>query len=134
MYNSKDNKNSKKVAKEIKKRIERCHLFEAKNANLKKFQFIFIIAPNVGDEEIPENIENYIIKTKTQNKNYFLCELGNYLGLDYKGCGDNIQEILKIKKWEMKSKILLDSFPEPRMKEIAKWIKECKKIIKKYGS
>lgn len=132
LYNSKKNNNSRIVAKKIKEKIENSVLVEAENAELKEFQFIFIITSNVGDEEIPKNIENYILKTKIKNKNYFLCELGNYLGLNYSGCGEIIQKILKEKKWKMESKISLDSFPDLETEKIEKWINdECIKKI--YG-
>ena len=108
-------------------------MVEAADAELEKFKFIFIITSNIGDEEIPKNIENYILKTKTKNKNYFLCELGNYLGLNYSGCGSVIKKILEKKEWKIKNKILLDSFPELEINKLNKWIDECKKIIKKYG-
>lgn len=129
LYNSKKNNNSKKIAQQIKKQIKNSIIIEAEKAELKEFEFIFIIVSNIGDEEIPKNIENYILKTKIKNKNYFLCELGNYLGLDYSGCGIVIEKILDKKDWKIKSRIFLDSFPELEMKKLEKWIEKCKKII-----
>lgn len=101
-----------------------------KSITLKKFDFIFIITPNTGDEEIPQAMEDYLCSLKTKNKKYFLCELGNYFGLEYKGCKSIIFKILKDLNWKKKSTISLDSVPKINNKELKKWIKSCKIKIK----
>lgn len=132
MYNSKKNKNSNKAVEIIKSELPGCKLITADSyVNLNKFEYVFIISSNIGDEEIPENIENYVMKTKTKNKKYFLCELGNYLGLDYSGCGESIKKILKTKNWILESEIRLDSYPKLEKKKIKPWIQACKKKINK---
>jgi flavodoxin len=130
IYNSFKNKNSKKIAKKIFYKIKKCKIITAEsNEKLDNFDFIFFIVPNVGDEELPEPIESYLLSLKTKNKKYFLCELGNYFGFEYKGCKNIVFNFLDSLGWEKQSEISLDSVPSIDKKNLKKWIKKCKSIV-----
>lgn len=131
IYNSLKNKNSKKVAKKIFNKIENCAVLTANNKkNLHIFDFIFFIIPNIGDEELPEPFESYLLSINIKSKKYFICELGNYFGLDYNGCKKIATSILDKLKWRLMSDLSLDSAPEVDDKELKKWICICQTIIK----
>jgi flavodoxin len=133
IYNSRNNKNSKKIAKKIFSEIKNSAVFTVENIkDLKNFDFIIFIIPNIGDEEIPEPFESYLYTLETKNKKYFLCELGNYFGLDYKGCKDIVFKLLGNLEWEKQLETSLDSLPKIDKNCLRKWIKQCKSIIKSY--
>jgi flavodoxin len=133
IYNSLKNKNSKKIAKKIAKKIKNCIIYTAEDhhyVNLEKFNFLFFIISNTGDEELPCFIEDYFYKLNQKNKKYFICELGNYFGLEYKGCKKIAVSILIKLNWKLLSDVSLDSVPDLDYKNLYNWLKNCKKIIK----
>lgn len=120
------------VCKKIKSKIKDCQIYVVSQTPkcLKKFDFIFFICPNTGDEELPEDLENYLFNLKTKNKNYFLCELGNYLGFEYYGCKKIVISILKKLKWKLRSVVAIDSIYSIDEKKLNEWIEVCKSKIK----
>lgn len=104
-----------------------CACFAAEdNPNIEEFDPIIIVASNMGDEEISQPMEDYLFAIKDRNKQYFVCELGNYFGLeDYCGCKKIIHQILDKLNWNKLSDISLDSFPELDVEKLETWIKNA---------
>ena len=113
VYNSKKNKNSYKIVKALSQRIDCDCFYVGQKHNLKKYSLIIIVAASVGDEEIPQPMEDYLCSINLENKNYSICILGNYFGFkNYEGCGKIIKNILNNKNWKIQSESYIDSFPE----------------------
>lgn len=104
-----------------------CECFAAEdNPNLEEFGTIIIVASNMGDEEISQPMEDYLFAIKDREKEYFICELGNYFGLEeYCGCKKVIFQILDILNWKKLSDISLDSFPNLDIEKLESWIKNA---------
>jgi flavodoxin len=129
IYNSPKNKNSKKIAKKIHNHFKNCEVFNSlQDPDLSFFDFIFFIIPNVGDEEIPLEMENYLCSIETINKKYFLCELGNFFGFEYKGCKGIVIQILNKLNWQLISEISIDSVPKIDIKKVNKWIEHSARL------
>lgn len=76
---------------------------------------VLFLCPTYGDEELPEDMENFIINLKIKNKLFVICELGNYYGYDTFEFGAKkiIKNKLKTLGWKQFYKnYSLDSFPK----------------------
>jgi len=89
---------------------------------LLNFETVIIVVSNTGDEELPQPMEDYLFSLKTTNKKYIICELGNYFGLDYKGCKSIVFKILEKLNWEKISDASVDSFPKLDNESLDKWM------------
>ncbi len=77
-------------------------------------EIILFICPTYGDQELPEDMENFIYSTSETNRSYVICELGNYYGYDDYNFGalKIIESRLTELKWSKFFKSLsLDSMP-----------------------
>jgi flavodoxin len=126
ILHNKKSGNNFQVAKLIQEKLI-CECFAAEDdPNIEEFGTIIIVASNMGDEEISQPMEDYLFALKTQNKQYFVCELGNYFGLEeYCGCKKAIFQILDKLNWTKLSDISLDSFPELDIEKLEIWIKNA---------
>jgi flavodoxin len=99
--------------------------------NLENYSLVIIVTSNYGDEELPPNLENYLIALRTRDKEYALCELGNYFGYEseYFGCKRIVQGILLRLGWMELSNISLDSFPELDLGSLDDWIMVLNEIL-----
>ena len=78
LYYSKGGK-AKKVAEFFKLPI--LNILNALNDKyLDRYSNIIIVCPTYGDEELPLEVEDCLLKLKIKNKNYAICELGNFFG------------------------------------------------------
>ena len=75
---------------------------------------VLFICPTYGDEELPSNMEKFLINLKTENKLYVICELGNYYGYDdfEFGAKKIIEQSLNKLNWKkFHNGLSLDSMP-----------------------
>ena len=52
------------------------------NPSIENYDFVFFLSPTYGDEELPLDLEDYLINIKDKKKLFTVCELGNYFGYD----------------------------------------------------
>lgn len=85
--------------------------------------YLFVFA-NKGDEELPSEMETFLIDLKIKNKNYQICELGNYFGYENPfGAADIAYCLLNKLDWKMISPILsLDTVPGIDWVALNTWI------------
>ena len=68
-------------------------------------------------------MEDYLFSLNHRNKTYFVCELGNYFGMDnYFGCKRVVFQILDRLGWSRVSDVSLDSMPELDVHGLYLWI------------
>lgn len=75
---------------------------------------ILFVCPTYGDEELPLNMEKFLINLKTKNKLYVICELGNYYGYDDFEFGAKKiieQTLIKLNWKNFHNNLSLDSMP-----------------------
>ena len=91
--------------------------------------FIFILS-NVGDEELPPEMEEFLFKLKLKKKSYFVCELGNYFGFeDYCGCKKELFKIMDQLEWKLISDVSIDSLPKLDKVKLDQWVESIKKFF-----
>lgn len=93
------------------------------NPCLDGYDLIIIFCPTYGDEELPLEMEDYLVSVNF-NKNYAVCELGNYFGFDdfEYGASHIIKSILDLKKCkEVLKSFSLDSFPKIEYNGFEEW-------------
>lgn len=96
--------------------------------NLEKFEIIFFVVSNWGDEELTPVFEKYLLSIpKDIKKKYIICELGNYFGFEIAngfGCLKLVREyLINILGWEEICVSSIDSFPELDVDDLNKWLK-----------
>ena len=92
---------------------------------------ILFLCPTYGDEELPHNMETFLISL-TDTKMYVICELGNYYGYEDFGFGAKkiIETVLNQKGWTKFHKGLsLDSFPTIDWNTFNKWRKSLEHAL-----
>lgn len=90
--------------------------YEVSHVNNAKLwaDLIIFICPTYGDEELPADMEKFLINLKLTNKLYVICELGNYYGYEEFEFGAKkiIENCLKTLLWkEFFPSLSLDSLP-----------------------
>lgn len=129
LHNSKTGNNSI-VAERVANFFKCNRLVAQDNPSLNEYEFIIIILSNVGDEELPQPMEDFLCSLPLSIKKYFVCELGNYFGLeDYCGCKRVSFQILDNLGWSKLSDISLDSLPNIDFDKLDYWIEEIFHII-----
>jgi flavodoxin len=90
---------------------------------------IFVI-PNAGDEEIAQPMEDFICSLPpTSSRQYCVCELGNYFGLEnYCGCKKAAIRLLDNIGWKRISDVSIDSLPELDDEALKSWISELYRL------
>lgn len=124
LYYSKGGK-SLEVAKSFGLPIENV----SNNPDLEKYSGVLIVCPTYGDEEVPLEMEDYLINLKTKNKKYAICELGNLFGHESEfGPLKIIEHELNKRNWQKINSISLDSVPDVDWESLKIW---TKKLLKK---
>lgn len=103
------------------------------NPDLDKYDTIVIFCPTYGDEELPFEMEDFLIQLTCKPKNFMVCELGNYYGYDdYSfGAGKIIRQLLLSYGWtEIKPIFSLDSLPQINWPNFNGWKYETLEILK----
>ena len=96
--------------------------------NLKKYEDIIIVCPTYGDEELPRQMEDYLRRIKVKNKNYAICELGNYFGFEKEfGALKIIKKQLSTLEWNLLDHVSLDSVPEVDWGKLKNWKEKLSK-------
>jgi flavodoxin len=122
IYSHKGGKNEI-VASIISKSLE-CESKCAQDCpNIRDSKIIIFVAPNTGDEELTNELEKFLLQIEEKNKNYIVCELGNYLGFEYSGCKNTIFKLMKKLDWNLISHKSIDSFPTLDTEDLLEWIK-----------
>jgi len=131
LHNSKFLPNNKKgnnclVAEIIEDYLQCDRLAAEDNPCIDDFDTIILVLSNWGDEELPQPMEDYLFNLKITNKRYFVCEIGNYFGLeDYCGCKRVAIQILDNLGWNKISDVSLDSVPNLEQNKLEEWLKTC---------
>jgi hypothetical protein len=93
------------------------------NPALQPFNPIILVIPNRGDEELPQPMEEYLLELSVRNKDYLICELGNYFGFEnYCGCKKVACRILDNLGWTRLADVSIDSLPELDRDSLDKWL------------
>lgn len=105
------------------------------NFDLIEYDPILIFCPTYGDEELPELMENFLTSLTVPNKNFAICELGNYFGYgipcDF-GSAKIIERCLFDLKWKKFYKTLsLDSVPKINWDDFFIWKKGIYELFRK---
>lgn len=91
--------------------------------SLQKYERIILVIPNTGDEELPQEMEDFLCDLSIRNKSYYICELGNFFGLfDYQGCKKIAVAILSAIGWHLISDISIDSYPALDINSLNEWL------------
>ncbi len=116
--------NSHKAAVTIAQRLQ-CLSFVIRDApDVSLYSPIILVIPNTGDEELPQQVEDYLCGLAVRGKPYHLCELGSYFGLDeYQGCKLVVTRLLADLGWRQLSVVSIDSFPTIDMRHLREWIR-----------
>lgn len=102
-----------------------CECVSAKNAVIWA-DIVLFLCPTYGDEELPHEMEDFLLSLKIRNKSYVVCELGNYYGYDdfTFGAKKIIEEHLNSLGWDkFYNGISLDSLPKIDWDCFFKWKK-----------
>lgn len=94
------------------------------NPNLEFYNNLIIVCPTYGDEELPFDMEDFLINLKIKNKNYAVCELGNRFGHEGEegfGAALIVEHILDKLNWKKLGRLSLDSVPEIDWECLRKW-------------
>jgi flavodoxin len=87
------------------------------------FDLIVFVCPTYGDEELPPEMEKFIICLDVVKK-FTVCETGNYYGFDDFSFGARkiIENWLKDSGWEMLNGFSLDTYEPINWRPFEKWI------------
>lgn len=122
MHNTRKGTNFR-VAEIIKNKLKCDCLAAEDNPSLEEYNTIIIVVSNTGDEEISQPMEDYLFNLKNIKKQYLVCEIGNYFGLeDYCGCKKVVFQILNKLNWIKISDVSIDSLPKLDVKKLERWI------------
>lgn len=95
--------------------------------DLKSYRHIIFVCPTYGDEELPEEMENFIVSLETTDKKFTICELGNYYGYDFPefGAAKIIRyHLFKLQWQEFMKQLSLDSLPKINWPIFNQWKRE----------
>ncbi len=101
---------------------------------INNFKTILIITATYGDQELQDNMENFLtsIKSDLSSQLYIICEIGNYYGYDDytfgsgKIIGDYISGLGAKQLLEMTS---IDSLPKLDLVAVDNWINKLEKAL-----
>jgi flavodoxin len=92
--------------------------------DLKLYRKVIFVCPTYGDEELPEEMEKFIVNLKVTNKKFTICELGNYYGYDDPefGAAKIIRyHLFKLQWQEFMKQLSLDSLPKINWSIFNQW-------------
>lgn len=83
-----------------------------------------IICPTYGDEELPLEMEDFLLNLQIRNKNYYICELGNLFEQEEFGAAPIIRYCLSKLGWVELGSISIDSTPVLDVVKLKSWISD----------
>lgn len=95
------------------------------------------ICPTYGDEELPHDMEDFLLKLNVKNKLFVICEIGNYYGYDdfTFGAKEVIQRYLQSLGWKkFYSGISLDVIPVIRWNVLNTWKDKLYENLRNHSS
>ena len=97
------------------------------NPDISAYDTVLLVLSNVGDEELPQPMEDYLFALKDRDKKYLVCELGNYFGFEaYCGCKKVAFKILDDLGWSRVSDVSIDSLPDLDTDSLDEWLRTIK--------
>lgn len=106
------------------------NLVAEKNVSLlNEYDLLFFLTPTYGDQELQEDIENFLVSIHSglKGKKFIIIEIGNYYGYDdYTfGSGKIIRHLLeKYHATEFCEGLSMDSLPLLDWNALNKWVKQ----------
>jgi flavodoxin len=118
------------IAKIISKKLNCKIALIEENPCLSNYDIVIIVVSNVGDEELPQLMENYLLTITERNKKYIICELGNYFGYEnYQGCKNVAIKLLNTLNWQKLSDYSLDTLPSIDIDGLYNWLCQLSNLI-----
>lgn len=111
------------VAQRIASRFN-CDIAPATSApSLDGHDQIVVVLSNTGDEELPQPMEDFLYGLTVRDRQYAVCELGNYFGFEnYSGCKKVAIKLLDRLGWHKVSDVSLDSLPTLDIGGLDAWL------------
>lgn len=130
LYDSKSG-TTKRVIKRFTIPFDVYHVSE--NFDLLQYDWAVFFCPTYGDEELPDQMEDFIWNLSVKDKKFTICELGNYYGYDDLQFGARylLESSLKSLGWvEHGESLSLDSFPKINWPAFEAWVCKIEKLSK----
>ena len=96
---------------------------------------VLFLCPTYGDEELPHDMEDFLLSMTEKNRKYVVCELGNYYGYDdfQFGASTIIEGCLNNLGWQkFYSSYSMDSLPTIDWEPFLKWKKSLEEYMDKF--
>jgi hypothetical protein len=120
--------NSAKVASHISNRAGIPIFDFVSNPQLQVPENLIIVTSNLGDEEVPEELERFLVKRANEVRNWTIVEIGNYYGFDDFNFGAGNRIAMHFRGFESASQILtgvgIDSLPFIDFRTLDSWCSE----------
>lgn len=126
---------AEKMNKEIINGIELMNLADGDSKEkLKAFDTLIFVAATYGDQELNDNVEDFIITLddSISDYNYAVCEVGNYYGYDdfELGAGEIlVNHMEKLGANSILPMYSVDSLPLLDEKKLTKWIAKLNNLL-----
>ncbi len=95
---------------------------------------LIIVTSNLGDEEVPEDLERFLVKRGKEVENWTIVEIGNYYGFDDWNFGAGNRIAMYFRGFESASQSLtgvgIDSLPLIDFRTLDSW---CNEVLLKEG-
>jgi hypothetical protein len=124
--------NSAKVASHISNRAKIPVLDFLFNPRLPVPNNLIIVTSNLGDEEVPEELERFLVKRGNEVRNWTIVEIGNYYGFDDFNFGAGNRIAMHFRDFENAKQVLIgvgiDSLPFIDLRTLDAW---CNDVLLK---
>ena len=103
-----------------------------------QYDLLLMFCPTYGDEELQENMEDFLLRlhTKLSEKQFCVCELGNYYGYDNFQFGAMRiirQHLLGLDASEICEPLSLDSYPRVPWEHLGDWVGHLNRAVTQHG-
>jgi hypothetical protein len=120
--------NSAKVANHISNRANIPIVDFLADPQLAVPQNLIIVTSNLGDEEVPEDLERFLVKRGSEVRNWTIVEIGNYYGFDDWNFGAGNRIAMHLRGLKYARQILIgvgiDSLPMIDFRTLDSWCNE----------
>jgi flavodoxin len=141
LYASNFGRTKKVVAEVIAHLVIRPDVFDVKDRPdrhaLGKYDLLAFFSPTYGDEELPEEMENFLdgFDLDLTGKSFVVCELGNYYGYDDFSFGPMAlirRRLLALHGTELCEPLSLDSFPNTAWEHLLRWVEHLNRKLERH--